>query len=124
MTTSTHRPAAQPDTQAARATDAHWFKVGLDDAFNGRPEHHRGQWFPTYHEGYRQGRDELAAAHPDAGVCRADDNEPTTDNEQCVYTGCPAPDLIVCPCGDTVCSEHADRDHIHYCADYSAWVRS
>jgi hypothetical protein len=122
MTTTTEDIA-----QAQRASDAHWFKVGLSDAFEGRPEHRRGgTWAPTYAQGYRQGRDELAAAHPAAGVCRADVVDPATEPDVCVYEGCPAPDAEVfrCPCGDLLCSEHADRDHIYFCAAYSAWVRS
>ena len=50
------------DTQQQRASDAHWFKIGLSDAFDGRPEHSRGAWFPTYRDGYRMGRDEMETA--------------------------------------------------------------
>jgi hypothetical protein len=130
-TTAASRPDAHPaeDTQAQRATDAHWFKVGLSDAFAGRPEHRRGgTWAPTYAQGYRQGRDEMAAAHPAAGTCRADDSDPAADIDVCVYAGetcgCadPTGETFVCPCGDTLCEDDATLNHIHFCGDYRAWV--
>jgi hypothetical protein len=64
-----------------------------------------------------------STTHPPAGLCQAD--EPTTDDpDLCVYEGCPAADTFVCPCGDRLCEDHADRDHFAYCGDYRAWATS